>query len=332
MPRGTAAVEMAVTMVLLVPLILYTLFLQDLLNYKLENQEPTIVAGWDHITTDYMTSTADVGGMNRLKYCDHSAAYDSYTDKDYDCESATHHQAPTAHQCWITAGGEQVQCTVIRDEGDSTDRPSGSFHGWVYGKFHSWSKGGMAVCSARLAVMNYFLPNTFMNWFSRVDVTDKERFEQDAHADKDATTVDNTWVLVKEYFAVMADPWALNHIGEVEPGDFDAMTGGGAGSRVPGKVQGEDYYHPLLDRTGHFYKYYGNRRGLADAESWRTSVSGLLSEYAQIDTIGDHLGSVPVSWKPEKTRSESAGYASGWADQRMSRSNRPNRFPAGWGP
>ena len=36
--------ELAVTMVLLVPLILYTLFLEDLLAYRLENQEPTITA------------------------------------------------------------------------------------------------------------------------------------------------------------------------------------------------------------------------------------------------------------------------------------------------
>jgi hypothetical protein len=52
--RGAAAVETAVTMIVLVPLIFYTLFLEDMLAYKLENQEPGIVAAWDYTTNDYM--------------------------------------------------------------------------------------------------------------------------------------------------------------------------------------------------------------------------------------------------------------------------------------
>jgi hypothetical protein len=45
------------------------------------------------------------------------------------------------------------------------------------------------------------------------------------------------------------------------------------------------------------------------------------------DTIGDSVKSVPVSWKPEKTRSNNGGYASGWIG-----TSRQNNFPKSWGP
>ena len=47
--RGQAAVEMAITMVLLIPLIFFALFLQDFAYYKLEGQEPIVSATSDYV-------------------------------------------------------------------------------------------------------------------------------------------------------------------------------------------------------------------------------------------------------------------------------------------
>lgn len=183
--RGAAAVEMAVTTIVLVPLILYTLFLEDLLYYRLENQEPTIVAGWDYITNNYMKASAkrDIGRLNRLKYCDHSAAYDSY-EQPYDCtgtdtgpngsedsgggettyESAGgssggsdqgHHTATAAHQCWLVGDADQVRCTVSKGNDAMLFRENSTMMFSQSG----WNQGGTVQCNARLGVMNYMLPN-----------------------------------------------------------------------------------------------------------------------------------------------------------------------------
>lgn len=196
--RGAAAVEMAVTMVVLIPLIFYALFLQDFLYYKLEGQEPTLSAAWDHVTPDYMRSSpAGIGNMNRLKYCDHTAAYDSY-NRDFDCDatyslsgnsggpgitvSATghgdlgHHHAVGAHACWL-GGGQQVQCTVWASVGQNlfpASRPFLTFNG------SQWNQGGMASCSARLNVFNSIIPEMISaegGWlWSQTRLTNKTQF------------------------------------------------------------------------------------------------------------------------------------------------------------
>lgn len=186
--RGAAAVELAVTTIVLVPLILYTLFLEDLLSYRLENQEPGIVANWDYITNDYMKGNLkDVGRLNRLKYCDHTAAFDSY-NVGYDCNGQSvdgasgepggsgdngggsfdvsggggggspegHHQAGGAHQCWIVPGADQLRCYVDKNGGMSQVMSTNSSMIYLQS---GWNKGGVVDCRARLGVMNYMLPN-----------------------------------------------------------------------------------------------------------------------------------------------------------------------------
>jgi len=187
-PRGAAAVEMAVTTIVLVPLVLYTLFLEDLLYYKLESQEPGIVATWDYATNDYMKGDLkDVGGLNRLKYCDHTAAFDSY-NQGYDCngqplggaagesggagnggggsldisggggggEGTGHHMAGGAHQCWIVPGADQLRCYLDKSGGQSMVASTSSSLVYLNS---DWNKGGIVNCRARLGVMNYMLPN-----------------------------------------------------------------------------------------------------------------------------------------------------------------------------
>lgn len=331
--RGAAAVELAVTMILLVPLIMYTLFLEDLLAYKLDEQEPTIVAGWDHITPDYQNNSPDVGGMNRLKYCDHSSAFDSY-EKDFDCEDGNHHEAGTAHQCWMVPGAKQLECTNDTSLGMEILPMNQEFLTW----HGTYNKGGMARCTATLAVMNYFLPNKFFNWAAhsgaQTEVTGKGKLggngwaSSDVHGDaKGSEAAPSSWFLKEEVFAVMSDPWALNVISDTSPGSFGAQRG-----------------HPFWDRanvyfddlTGGFMK-----QGNSDAKDYRSSLDELIGEKAAQDAdslppcftnCGDDPSSLPLAWKADKTRDFNDGFASGWEDQRMSSSNRANEFPQAWGP
>ncbi|MEW5740091.1 MAG: hypothetical protein AB1938_14255 [Myxococcota bacterium] len=351
--RGAAAVELAVTMILLVPLIMYTLFLEDLLAYKLEEQEPTLAAGWDYAFVNFQTNKeiGRVPNMNQLKYCDHSSAFDSY-QKNYDCNDTVHHEAGTAHQCWLVPGAKQLACGISSQVGMEIMPMNTEFSSW-YGAFN---KGGEARCTATLAVMNYFLPNKLFNWIGgpRNNITEKKKLGGDsAKSGSGAETVHNeaggnaeadaddgtsieprageggsagSWILKEEVFAVLTDPWALN---TDDDGEADLPET---------SPDGFQWGHPFWERAS---IYFGNQAGAgpgfmnqgnSTAKDYREGIDELVGQWAEVDLAGDDPSSLPLAWKPDRTREFNDGYASGWEDQRMSQANRANEFPRAWGP
>ncbi len=92
--RGAAATEMAIMAIILVPVVMYYLFLEDALYFKLNAQEPVVAAPFDRSTVNYNMPVHDVGYYNRLIYCDHSSAYDSSGasgsryDPTFDCQGS----------------------------------------------------------------------------------------------------------------------------------------------------------------------------------------------------------------------------------------------------
>ncbi len=354
--RGSAAVEMAITMVVLIPLIFYMLFLEDFLYYKLEGQEPVISAAWDHVIPNYMEPPGPdkITGMNQLKYCDHTAAYDSY-DRDFECfgsgDGLGHHNATAAHQSW-EGGGQQITCEFSSDgraaaEGMFPDKPP--FKNFIHS---NWNRGGLVTCSDRLNVFNTLIPKSISaegGWlWGTKELTSKTQYGKsgggnragDGKWDENYSQADvqsdgqeggeGSWLFVTERLVMMVDPLALTHITEVSP-DF----GGAAATEVkPGKVKGEDRYHPLLDRTGNYYNYYAEA-AVGFADDWNEAMqrAEFLDKASQIDTAGDHLGSVPVMWKPQLQReAKPEGFASGYADERMKQVQRGKTYPSAWGP
>ena len=105
--------ELAVTMIVMLPLIFYSIFLSDLLLYHLEWQEAIVTPAWDAAVLDYpelrrpVEGATNVQSNNRLLFCDHSSAYDSF-NRSYDCDDSIHHQAMAAHQCWLGGGKQRV--------------------------------------------------------------------------------------------------------------------------------------------------------------------------------------------------------------------------------
>lgn len=383
--RGQAAVEMAVTTIVLVPLILYTLFLEDMLAYKLENQEPTIVAGWDYITNNYMKGSEkrDIGRMNRLKYCDHTAAYDSY-DKPYDCDKMStdgasgedsggsgsgsgdvdisggggggsdkgHHQTTAAHQCWILPGADQVRCTLSKTAGITMFNESAVT---MYSQMGEWNQGGLVTCGAQLGVMNYMLPNKVWGLMGmqetkkgdntreggnngRVGMSSKGRFQdgktfdelsgggtQTVHGDAEGSNAaENSWILTKEEFAVMADPWALNLIDEkVTPGTGSPIT-----SFIKPGMMYRDFHHPLLDRSGHYYNEYmkdGNDAANDYFDQMKDYLNDSMLFGANYDGLGplggDKPDTLPVYWDKDVQRSNNGGKASGYEDSRQAQAS-----------
>lgn len=261
-PRGGATVEMAIMAIILVPIVMYYLFLEDALYFKLNAQEPVVAAPFDMLTVNYNMPVKDVGYFNRLIYCDHSSAYDSSGaggtkfDPTFDCQGSPpapqdpgqhddddpttvyggsdkgHHTEHGAHQCWITKGAEQLYCdgSGAAMKVGTKILASGASSKWL----DYYNKGGLTTCSDRVGVMNYVIVTSFFSWSARgknltggegnkaFGSTTLKYNKKWAHADY--KDVGNQQILMpKQRLAILTDPWALNHLAEVKP-DADAPT------------------------------------------------------------------------------------------------------------
>src|SRR3954468_21669295 len=88
--RGAAMVELAISMLLIIPVFMYVLFLDDLLRFRLDQQEATVTTLWDYTIQNYDqaiptegSSTQPAGNQSAVQkyarntYCDHEGALDS---------------------------------------------------------------------------------------------------------------------------------------------------------------------------------------------------------------------------------------------------------------
>ena len=99
----------------------------------------------------------------------------------------------------------------------------------------------------------------------------------------------------------------------------------------PGAFPGKDIYHPLLDRSGHYYNDYG-KNAAQKAKDWfdDSTISGsdgFLNSSMMFGAAQDGIGpagrrqpaSLPVKWTTEPSRpGDPTGFASGWKDDRQS--------------
>lgn len=338
--RGAAAVELAVTCIVLVPLLMYMVFLQDMLVMKLDGQEAAAQAPWDFILQDYdrgFTSN-NVARMSRLTYCDHTAAYDSY-DRGYDCDDQIHHKAMTAHECWIVQGGQQVSCDIspvnVGRGGDGVTAVKDSF-----------ANGGLLTCSARLGIMNYYLPNLFMpNFIERkgnkaaADAAwSKKKMQSrwasgnspgpaqdNAHTDGpqnttasgDSSTTANYWRLAPTRVSMLVDTYALFH----EPGMVGVQT-----------VNPGDRTGPLYRRVDAVYQQVA-RDAVPRVNDFRSQMGRFLSGRAGRDGSGDDVRTPEVAFRKGSARQDFTStphWAAGWGDQRAQQTNAA-RVDGYWG-
>ncbi len=206
--RGGAMVETAISMLVIVPVVLYSVFLQDALSYKLDLQEAITAAVWDYTTQDYQAkSTSDIQNtvqhVNRLTWCNHTSIYDSY-DRGYDCNDEGHHQAVAAHACWYGDGAHQVTCSIDTGYADFYFQPAIT-------EFQSrFNKGGFVKCDARLSVANYLVPTEFLQNFASIKLYEKDQLSGSVH---DSSRTGNVLVLEGQPFGLLVDTWALNRDG-----------------------------------------------------------------------------------------------------------------------
>ena len=222
--------ETAVLCIVLVPMLLYAFFLDDLLRYKLDLAEAVFASPWDYTTVNYEdpgdyaqgSGQTSVQHNIRLGLCDHTTAYNSY-DGSYECEgkggngeTSIHHVALSAHECWMVPGAHQVTCTLANQD-VGTEQLGQLFTSGIKGVAN---KGGQIHCQARLAVINYYLPQKVLQSFSKVLTTRTEEKSGDVHAHyQNLHDVDgsNTYILEQQDMSIITDTWALTTVEDVDP-------------------------------------------------------------------------------------------------------------------
>lgn len=283
-PRGAASVEMALCMLVLIPIFLYALFLDDLLRYSLDVQEAVVSTVWDYSVQDY-AGTKDkfnpvtVQHYARLMYCDHESGQNRYDAKSgngklKDCEEEDHHEgtALVAHVCWLN--GRNQEEDGVDKSGDTKqvtcvgpDKSVGNLGAdGLYAGYHSsgeFNQGGFIHCSARAVVENYLLPQRFLPEFSddkeRVDLTKKMwRAKKDgaSYHDNAKDGDKSTAYFIKEQeMSILVDTWALTKPAQVRPGKkagelYDRVNNLYASDQSQGYAQMQKAASGFFERAG----------------------------------------------------------------------------------
>jgi hypothetical protein len=201
--RGAASVEAAISMIIIIPIFMYALFLDDLLRYAADVTEAVTSTPWDFTGQNYMKGgdkATEVQHLARLMFCDHESSGDSY-EQGQDCDAMDHHEkrAFVSHVCWLNnetdsngeLKAEQVTCRLA-------DNNAGSLGVGTYDSFRQkfGPSGGLYACYAKAVVENYLLPKSFLQEFSQVDLT-KENWKGkgDIHGNAQSGTDDTAYFL-----------------------------------------------------------------------------------------------------------------------------------------
>ncbi|WP_229908171.1 hypothetical protein [Comamonas sp. JC664] len=230
---------MAICMLVIVPVFMYSLFLFDLLRHTLDAQETGLSTIWDYSVLDYAkkpesvpsegggtTTEAFAGfgmaqGTARQMFCDHESGLDSYDpgpERECGPNLEDHHTDVVASACWLNPGAQQVQCYL---DANAVGAFGVSLH---QSYMDTFQRGGLIRCDARLGVQNYLLPEEFLPEFSKVKMA-KELQKGRVHTNAQAGRAEdnehgasNVYLLPWERIALLTDTWALSASVSMRPG------------------------------------------------------------------------------------------------------------------
>lgn len=301
--RGAATVELAVLMIVLIPTIMYTMFLEDLLFYKFDLAETVMSTPWDFTNHDYRKNdgSAIAGAVRQASmqtFWDHTSAWNSYKDPNYDAKETVHHQAYGAHQCWLAQGGQEIECSFTDTVGIS-----------IQPTFNWKNHGGLATCNAILGVQNYFIVNEFFMAFGQGRITSDGRVagggnpSMKHHTEGQGaihdTAKNDPYLYPKLQFGVVHDSWALYKMDDISPNMGFSASEFATWVAIP----------------------YGLRSGsLSDANKFADDAisKDILSNLVKVDAVtGDTLLTPPLAYKNENTRTFNSHTASAWSDSRQ---------------
>lgn len=232
--RGQAAVELSLLTILLVPCILYTLFLDDLLRFKQDQQEAIITTVWDLGVLDWENSgkgaaqvSGDVQHYNRLAFGDHTAVDSRYDDPNLINTDLKHHMAVGAHQCWLVGGGQNQVTCGNRDANVGASFFPDPAPGAQRATQQAAQTGGYYSCTGRIGVINNWLPPETLMQFSAEKLT-RTNYHHDPYTQVHSTGSSygnddrGVYHFPADSFSIVTDTWAMTQYPAVSP---DAQGG-----------------------------------------------------------------------------------------------------------
>lgn len=314
--RGQAVIELSLLLIVMIPIIFYTLFLDDLLRHRLDLLESVVSSPWDFVAIDQQDSNgAAIGRLEALSWCDHTIAYNSY-EKGYECSNDIHHKAFTAHVCWVVKDGQQVSCSTDKDSPKIDDEAK-------------YNGGGITTCSARAGVFNYFIVQSLLGGkFSQVKLTPKETMTGSAHSHYGAVSA-NIYMLEGQKFGVLHDTWTVNHepgdtkLKNLDPGGLGGLIGGMIGGAVGGLggLLGGGGAASFEDRVKVYYDKYGkDSNAFDDAKDFFKKLDDekLIKDSADDDGIsGDDVKTLHLSFDEAPGHDFGGHTSSAWSDSRV---------------
>lgn len=176
--RGGAMVELAVLMLVFVPLILLPMYFQDAIRYKLDTQESVCSTAWDFAYGDYQENSASsIAGSIE------SANRDIYAD----LWSGSKKKAvgPWANFEWR----QKITCDQVEKNFASLTYPM------LAQTYHQvYTKGGLVTCRGSINVKNHYIPRLFLQEFAQKDLF---------------APGTNSIEYREQKFGVLVDPWCL---------------------------------------------------------------------------------------------------------------------------
>lgn len=324
--RGAATVEAALSMLVIIPCLMYSLFLDDLLRYAGDLQEAVLSTPWDFTGQDYnRPDTLGLGpgsfaepvgggtrvqGQARLMFCDHESSGDSY-GQGQDCVAQDHHQgkALSGHVCWVNPGAHQVTCERPRTE-------PGSFRDPLFARYKQrfQGSGGLYECHGQEVVENYLLPKGFLQEFAGTVELARKNWSGDGSnihqnaADGNKTTA---YYLAEQRFALLTDSWALNELTRAEDEKGLELS--------PGTQRG-----PLYDRVEQVYQgnvlfgvYAARTTGFVAEASRKLLVPGfslLLDDPLTPQVAFPRRGAGPPAQEIQQDKKTYTYFSSPWRD------------------
>jgi hypothetical protein len=284
--RGAASVEAAISMLIIIPAFMYSLFLDDLLRYAADLQEAVVSTPWDFSGQNftqpgsrglgsYRPKSEPYGGETlvqnqaRLMFCDHESSGDTYSaDADQDCNSQDHHvgKALSGHVCWLNKNAEQITCEPVQTNIGALGDPVYSAYKGRFG-----NTGGLYECYGKEVVENYLLPKSFLQEFAGDTKMTKKNWKAagtDIHGNAEKGDNDTAYYLEQQRFAVLTDPWAVNEIpsadGNEKESQLDLAVAPGTKSgplydRVNLVYQRNLLYAPMAGSVGNFMMTAGQK-------------------------------------------------------------------------
>ncbi len=149
--RGTALVEFMISLLVLVPVLLYSIFLQDALYARLKAQEAVAAAAWDF--TGHLLHNYD-NYNHPLMFNKAKADVEKNIKKVYGALDAWDERMGGGASGWLTGAGARAQLSSIRCEQAS----AGSLDvGQAAAEGTKLHEGGLIQCQTQARIENFYL-------------------------------------------------------------------------------------------------------------------------------------------------------------------------------